>query len=169
MGIGDRDIWLDRDLARYDAAELASAGRADKADNVLRSRGLNPRYGSTESTMPGVGTYILGLGIAVAVLWPVIAGLMGLLKNGVYGLAASFPLAFVLPSIGSSPLRGFLGITTAAVIIGGLPLLLAFLIGPARAPRFRAALWIVAVLLVAFVILLGAISWDTVVRAGASQ
>ncbi|WP_449276752.1 hypothetical protein [Leucobacter sp. GX24907] len=166
MSIGDRDIWLDRDLARSDAAELASAGRADKADDVLRSRGLNPIYGSAQSTRPGVGTYLLGIGIAVAVLWPVIVGLMGLVKNGVYGLAAGFPLAFLLPSIGTSPLRGFLGITTTAVIVGGLPLLLTLLIGPARAPKFRAVLWVLAVLLVAFVVLLGTISWNTFVRAG---
>jgi hypothetical protein len=87
-------------------------------------------------------------------------------SNGVNGLAQGFPLAFLLPSIGTSPLRGFLGITTTAVIVGSLPLLLAHLIGPARAPRLRLALWGVAVLLTAFIVLLGTISWDTVVRAG---
>jgi hypothetical protein len=166
MGVGDRDIWLDRQLARDDAAELARAGRTDKADNVLRSRGLNPAYGSAESAGPGVGTYLLGIGIAAVALWPVVIGFMGLVRDGVYGLAASFPLAFLLPSLGTSPLRGFLGITTAAVIVGGLPLLVTLLIGPARAPRFRLVLWAIAVTLTAFVVLLGTISWDTFVRAG---
>lgn len=166
MGIGDRDVWLDRQLARDDAAELARAGRTGKADDVLRSRGLNPAYGSAELAKPGVGTYMLGIGIAAVVLWPVIAGIAGLVSHGVYGLAASFPLAFLLPSIGTSPLRGFLGITTAAVIVGSLPLLLAVLIGPARAPRFRLALWAIAVLLAVIVVLLGTTSWDAIVRAG---
>lgn len=111
-----------------------------------------------------MSTYLLGVGITLAMLWPVVTGIMALAKNGVYDLAANFPLAFLLPSIGTSPLRGFLGITTVAVIIGGLPLLLAHLIGPARAPKFRLVLWAIAVLLVAFVVLIGTISWDTVIR-----
>ncbi len=142
----------------------------DRGRRVLHSQQMNDDARRSSKTArdatPSISTYLLGIGIAVAVLWPVIVGFIGLIKNGVYGLTAGFPLAFLLPSIGTSPLRGFLGITTAAVIIGSLPLLLALLIGPARAPKFRAVLWVLAVLLVAFVVLLGTISWNTFVRAG---
>lgn len=50
--------------------------------------------------------------------------------------------------------------------VGSLPLLLALIIGPARAPKFRAVLWMLAVLLTVFVVILGTISWNTLVRAG---
>jgi hypothetical protein len=71
-----------------------------------------------------------------------------------------------MPSIGTSPLRGFLGLTTTAVIVGSLPLLLAYLIGPARAPKLRIVLWVISVLLIALVVMLGTISWNTFVRSG---
>ncbi|XPP26034.1 MAG: hypothetical protein ACNYNX_10505 [Leucobacter sp.] len=161
------DLQERRDWARGEAEQRAAWGDSRGADEVLDTAGLRPRYGSgAEPAAPGIGTYLLGIGITLALLWPVITGFMGLVKNGVYGLAAGFPLAFLLPSIGTSPLRGFLGITTSAVIVGSLPLLLALIIGPARAPKFRAVLWMLAVLLTVLVVILGTISWNTLVRAG---
>lgn len=167
MGIGDQDPYGQRRVAEQYAEQYAREGKYDLANRELTNRGMKPIYGGAAGDeKPGIGTYLLGIGITVALLWPVITGIMGLIKNGVHGLAANFPLAFLLPSIGTSPLRGFLGITTTAVIVAGLPLILTVLIGPARAPKLRAALWVVSVLLAAFIVVLGTISWDTFIRAG---